>query len=507
MIAMDQIKHIKYLYNEQGMNLSDISKKMNLDWKTVKKYVEMEDFNEEPPTLKKAKKGVSKLDPFKSQIDEWLEQDKLAPRKQRHTAVRIFERLKEECGYTGCRTSVIVYVGEKKKDKKSASDGFIPLIHKPGEAQGDFGTATFFEGEKQIEGKYFVLSFPQSNAGYIQLKYGENLECLLESLASIFEHIGGVPTEIWFDNASAIVTKIICGGERNVTPKFTRFQLHYGFKAIFMNPSSGWEKGNVENKVGYSRRKLLVPIPKFDNLERYNNELLGKCVKDADRDHYRIDATIATLHELDKAKLLPLPNVKYDTCRYEKVTCDKWGKFKFGNPNHSYSASPAVSEREVLVKASSTTVEVFDDENKRIATHRRLYGDSKQQSMDWLPYLRHISAKPRSLRNSGIYDMLPDNVKYYLDNCKNSERGEILRALAELTDRTGFTSAVDAIDLAIQYEAHDADSLKNLYRRLYTDIPELPDLPKQTGVPTISPINSVNLTAYDAFLERRHHNG
>ena len=166
-----------------------------------------------------------------------------------------------------------------------------------------------------------------------------------------------------------------------------------------------------------------------------------------------------------------------------------------------------MSEHEVLVKASSTTVEVFDSENKLIAKHRRLYGDTKQQSMDWLPYLKHISAKPRSLRNSGIYDMLPDNVKNYLDNSKNSERGEILRALAELTDRTGFESAVDAIDLAIQYEAHDADSLKNLYRRIYSDIPELPDLPKQTGIPDIAPINGANLTAYDAFLERRHQSG
>lgn len=103
--------------------------------------------------------------------------------------------------------------------------------------------------------------------------------------------------------------------------------------------------------------------------------------------------------------------------------------------------------------------------------------------------------------------MLPDSVRYYLDNCKNSERGAVLRALAELTERTGFASAVDAIDLAIQYEAHDVDSLKNLYRRIYTDIPELPDLPKQAGVPNITPINSVNLTAYDAFLERRHQNG
>lgn len=245
MIAMDQIKHIKSLYFEQGMNLSEISSETKLDWKTVKKYVDKEDFNEPPPVLKASKKRTSKLDPFKPQIDAWLEQDRSAPRKQRHTAQRIFDRLKDECGYDGCRTLVIVYVAEKKEEMKTVSEGYIPLIHLPGEAQADFGSATFYENGIEVEGKYFVLSFPQSNAGYIQLKYGENLECMLESLVSIFEHIGGVPTEIWFDNASAIVNKVIRDGGRNISDRFTRFQLHYGFKAVFMNPASGWEKGNV----------------------------------------------------------------------------------------------------------------------------------------------------------------------------------------------------------------------------------------------------------------------
>lgn len=507
MIAMDQIKNIKSLYFEQGMNLSEIAEETGFDWKTVKKYVDKEDFNVPPPQPKN-QPGVSKLDPYKPQIDEWLEEDQYAPRKQRHTAVRIFERLRDEKGYDGCRTLVIVYVGKKKKEMQtSASSGFIPLVHHPGESQGDFGTATFVEKGQEREGKYFVLSFPYSNAGYIQLKYGENLECLTESLVSIFEHIGGVPPEIWFDNASAIVNGIIKDGGRNVSERFTRFQLHYGFKPVFMNPASGWEKGNVENKVGYSRRKLLVPVPKFDDLNEYNKELLTRCVKDADRDHYRIDASIASLHEGERAFLLPLPSTAYDTCRYEIIKCDKWGKFKFGNPNHEYSASPEYSEKEVLVKASSTTVEVLDGENNVIATHKRLYGNTKQQSMDWLPYLTCIASKPRSLRNSGIYDMLPDNVKFYLDNCKNSDRGQILKALAELTSRTGFSSAVDTIDLAIQHEAHDADSLKNLYRSLYSDIPEIPPLPIQSEIPNVAPLSNANLAAYDSFLERRVENG
>ena len=92
------------------------------------------------------------------------------------------------------------------------------------------------------EAKYLVLRFPYSNGGYLQLNYDENMECLLESLVAIFEHIGGVPNEIWFDNTSTIVTKIIKGGDRKLTQRFQLFCEHYRFKAVFMNSESGWEK-------------------------------------------------------------------------------------------------------------------------------------------------------------------------------------------------------------------------------------------------------------------------
>ena len=143
-------------------------------------------------------------------------------------------------------------------------EGYIPLIHYPGEAQADFGTADFYENGRYVEkGKYLVVSFPHSNGGYLQLNYGENLECLLEGLQNIFRYVGGVPTEIWFDNTTTIVTHIIKGGGRDITERFRLFAEHYRFKPVFMNPDSGNEKGNVENKVGYLRRNELVPVPRF----------------------------------------------------------------------------------------------------------------------------------------------------------------------------------------------------------------------------------------------------
>lgn len=174
----------------------------------------MTDFNLPEPAPASEQQFCPKLDSYKPLIEQWLADDKKAPRKQHHTAKRVFKRLQQEAEGFDCSYRLVAgYVSTRKKDLNlGRKEGYIPLIHHPGEAQCDFGAADFYEGGKRHSGKYFVISFPYSNAGFLQLNYGENLECLLKSLMSIFTHIGGAPTEIWFDNKKTIVTKIIKGG-------------------------------------------------------------------------------------------------------------------------------------------------------------------------------------------------------------------------------------------------------------------------------------------------------
>jgi len=314
MTTMDQIHHIRQLYYEHDKNISEIANETGYNWKTVKKYVDKTDFNQPAPKQESTRQYCPKLEPYKPIIDKWLEEDKRAPRKQRHTAKRVYTRLKKEQKGFNCSYRLVAdYVSAKKKELRLVkSTGYLPLEHRPGETQADFGAAEFYERGEKREGKYLVLSFPYSNTGFSQLNYGENMECLLEGLDAIFRHINGVPTEIWFDNASTIVTNIIKGGGRELTERFIRFREHYGFKAVFMNPASGWEKGNCENKVGYVRRNLLVPVPKFHSLSEYNAKLLSECDTDTDRDHYRQNSTISELFIEDKKQLIPLPRTDFD---------------------------------------------------------------------------------------------------------------------------------------------------------------------------------------------------
>ncbi len=500
---MDTVSDIRFRFYVKGEKISKIKNDMHLDWKTVQKYVDMTDFNEPPPKPASERRFCPKLDMYKPTIDEWLMGDKQAPRKQRHTAKRVYDRLKKEVPGFNCsyRTVASYYAVKHKEIFSSAKVGFLPLEHRPGEAQVDFGKADFYENGRRLTGKYLEVSFPYSNKGYLQLFYGENMECLLEGLDAIFRHIGVVPGEIWFDNTTTIVTNVIRGGGRETTERFERFREHYRFQAVFMNPGEGHEKGNVENKVGYQRRNFLVPLPRFLSLADFNRQLLDTCEEDADREHYRHNETIEGLFKEDLKHCHRLPEVEFDLSGKGHATTNNWGKFYLNKGMHEYSVSPKYTNTVVNLKLTSSLVTVIDESYREIVRHRRLYGNTKLQSMDWLPYLRQLSMRPRALKYSGIYAMMPAAMKQFLEGCSNMETGKVLKVLAELTDRTGFDSALNTVRQALCYGASDADSLQNLYRRIYADIPELPPMPLGPEIPDVQQMPT-NLIAYDVFLEK-----
>lgn len=503
MLTMDKIHDIRFRFYTKGENISQISNSLQLDRRTVQKYIDMTDFNKPEPKPASEQQFCSKLEPYKPTIDKWLEEDKQAPRKQRHTAKRVFNRLRKEVAGFNCsyRTVASYYAKKHREIFNNTKSGFLPLVHSPGEVQVDFGSADFYENGKRISGKYLEVSFPYSNKGYLQLFYGENMECLLEGLDAIFRHISVVPKEAWFDNTKTIVTKVIRGGGRELTERFNRFREHYRFQAVFTNPGEGHEKGNVENKVGYQRRNFLVPIPRFLSLSDFNLQLLKMCEDDAKRDHYRYNETIEELFAKDLKHCHPLPEIKFDLSGKASVTANNWGKFYLNKGMHEYSASPKYANMAVNLKLTSSLVIVMDENYREIVRHHRLYGDIKQQSMDWLPYLKQLSIRPRALKYSGVYDMMPSDMKQFLEGCSNTETGKVLKVLVELTNRTGFDSALSTVNQALEYGASDADSLKNLYRRIYADVPELPPMSIGSEIPNVGQMTS-NLITYDVFLRK-----
>lgn len=501
MLNMTQINDIRKLYFEEGLNYAQISRATSFDVKTIKKYIWQEDFNQPQPKASKAR--VSKLDPFKEDIDTWLEEDKLARKKQRHTARRVFDRLRDKYKeeFTCSYRLVATYVSEKRKEIfKNNKDFYLPLQHIAGEAQVDFGAADFYEQNVKYSGFYLNLSFPFSNGGYLQLFKGENQQCLMEGLKNIFAHIGGVPQRIWFDNMSTAVTKILKDGERELTEAFQRFKNHYGFAAAFCNPNSGHEKGHVENKVGYHRRNLLVPIPSVDNLQEFNQQLLRQCDQDMERMHYAKQLLIKDLFQEDKQHLLPLPAVDFDETELIKVKTNSYAKFTLHKGRHTYSTAPKFAGGDVFVRLTAHEVIVLDENYRQVTKHARLYGDHHQESMDWLPYLTQLSKRPAALKYTGVYHLFTPTVQSFFERCEQTKRKEILRLLAQLSEQTSFDKAVEALETAIEHGVQDTDSILVTFARLNNSLLALePFVPPNSlpDVPSLEP----KISTYDLFLK------
>ncbi|KAB3652665.1 IS21 family transposase, partial [Phocaeicola vulgatus] len=318
---MAQIKYIKDLFENEEASLREISRITGHSFGTVRKYAYQENWSEDNlPDV--APQSYPVLRDYIPIIDKWLEEDRKAPRKQRHTVIRIYHRLRDEQGFTGCYSTVKKYVRKKKFVMKTLSAGYLPLDHPKGWGQVDFGLA---EAEWAATGERFpfyalTISFPGSNHGVTQAFPSQNQECLLEGMKRIFERIGGVPPRLRFDNMTTAVAQVLKDGERVLTDGFTRFMLHYRFQADFCNPASGNEKGNVENKVGYNRRIAFVPVPVIASFDEFNERFWEWCEKDADRLHYKYKVPIQELWDEDKAALLELPQYPFSVFRYTPLT-------------------------------------------------------------------------------------------------------------------------------------------------------------------------------------------
>ena len=463
---MIQIKNIRKLYKFKGETVNNIAKYTGHNYRTIVKYLNKSDFNIN--TAVNDRRGrPRKIDTVTPIIDKWLIQDKTAPFKQRHTAKRIYDRLKDEypkimnVGYR----SIAGYVSEKKKEIYKDNKGFIPLYHPEGEAQVDFGQADFIQNGRTIRGHYINMTFPNSNANYTQIFKGENQECFLEGMKRIFEYIKCVPYKIWFDNLSAAV---ILGKnrERNLTEQFERFAMHYGFEINFCNPNSGHEKGNVENKVGYIRRNMFVPIPKFNSMDEYNKKLLNLCDLDMERKHYKKDLIIKELFEKEKQYMCRLPDKPFEVCRIKTGIADNYGKVEF--ETNLYSASPRFASEEIMIKITADKIILMDKEFNIIVTHDRIY-DKHKESMKWLPYLETLSKRPTAIKYTKFFNELPDIWKNYISSQdKEGKKNSILTLMKMIEDneKDGIDLSVKALKSTLSAGVKDTDSIMVTYYRM-----------------------------------------
>ncbi len=440
MINMSDINHIRDMA-QSGYKISEISKALGKDPKTVRKYLEAEDFSETPPATNT---HPSILDPYKATILEWIREDQKRWSKQRHTAKRIYDRLTDELGYTGSYDTVQKYV--KTIRIKAEEKGTQELVWDPGYAQVDFGEADFIEDTEPVRRKYLVLSFPYSNDSFMQLFGGETAECVCQGLRDIFAFIGGVPPVLIFDNATG-VGKRVCDKIKE-TELFSRFRAHYGFRARFCNPHAGYEKGNVESKVGFNRRNLFVPPREYHDIIVFNKGLLLEHRKKAEELHYKKRVPIKDLFEDDRKAFIPLPSKAFEVISYDWFKADGYGNVCIDG-KHYYSTKPEYHGQKVLVGKRAHFVDILNPDGSLLVRHKRMYGDIRTDVIDYATTLAVLSRNAGAWQNSGLRKELPDPLREYLDGLEKHQLKEQLRLMNELKKDYGYEAAVDAMTRAL----------------------------------------------------------
>ena len=273
MFDVDDYLKVRYAVQIEGISKRAAARRFGLDPRTVDKMMTFS----VPPGYVRTKPPVRpKLDAFVAIIDKILADDKTRPKKQQHTSKRIFERLRDEHGFTGGITIVKDYVAGCQQ---RSAEMFVPLVHPPGHAQADFGEALAVIGGVEQKIHYFAFDLPHSDANFVIAYPAETTEAFCDGHVQAFAFFGGVPQSILYDNTKIAVAKILGDGKRKRTRVFTELQSHYLFLDRFGRPARGNDKGKVEGLVGFARRNFMVPIPVFDTFVALNTHLADCCRK------------------------------------------------------------------------------------------------------------------------------------------------------------------------------------------------------------------------------------
>ena len=463
--------------------------------KTVKKMCQYA----APPGYQRKSEPISpKLAAFTGIIDAILEADKQVHAKQRHTAVRILERLRDEHGFTGGYTIVRHYVYKVATRHKEM---FIPLVHRPGHAQVDFGQADGYIGGKKIRFHYFCLDLPHSDGCFVKAYPTEDTESFLDGHIAAFAFLGGVPQSILYDNTTIAVAKILGDGKRSRTKAFAELQSHYLFDDKFGRPARGNDKGNVEGLVGYSRRHFMVPLPVAPDFAALNATLLDGCIKRQQAKLRGETQTIAQRMQRDTAALMSLPQGTYDACHKVATRVSSLSLVRYRC--NDYSVPTEYGHRDVLIKSYVDRVEICVA-GEVIARHARCYG-REEFIYNPLHYLALLEQKPRALDQAApLQDwMLPDafdRLRRLLEaRMERRGRREYIQVL-RLLEHFSLAQVERAIQQAMNLGALGFDAIKHLVLCALERRPAKLDL---TLYPYL-PHASVGATQPQAYLSLLH---
>jgi transposase len=445
------------LARSEGMSPRELARHFNISRDSVRKMLA---FSAPPGYRRKKEIKRPKLDGFTEIIDGWLEEDKKVPRKQRHTAKRIHERLRAEHGFTGGYTIIKDYV--RQRDRRSR-EMFVPLSHPPGHAQADFGEAVIVLGGVEQKAHFFVLDLPHSDAYFVRAYPAATAEAWMDGHVHAFAFFGGVPQSVLYDNDRCLVSKIQPDGTRVRATLFSGLLSHYLYRDRYGRPGKGNDKGNVEGMVGYARRNHMVPIPRFPDWESFNAYLEEQCLarqNDMLRGHTE---TIGSRLQLDLAEMRPLPAAPFESCAQASGRVSSQSLVRYDT--NDYSVPVAYGHQDVWVRAYVDQV-VIGCRGDVIARHPRCYAreDMVFDPIHYLPLIeRKINALDQAapLAEWGLPDEFDTLRRLMEARMLKAGRREYVQVL-RLLETFGMEELHTAVKQALKMGAVGFDAVKHL---------------------------------------------
>jgi len=459
MLKVEDYEVIRRKVMAEGWGVRKAARELGHSRKTVRKALE---FSSPPGYCREGEPARPVVDPFREAILSYLEADRSAPRKQRHTAQKVYERLVCEHGYKGSASAVRRFIATLRPQ----GEVFVPLSFEPGEeGQADYGEAVAVLNGVARTVVLFCVRLCHSRVWFVRAYERGNLESFLDGHVLAFEFFGGVSRRLAYDNTKCAVIKIGRGRQRKLNTKFLELRSHYLFESRFCNPGKGNEKGHVENLVKEAQRSVMTPVPCAASLEELNEKLLEACRKGLEKIQPRLGRTRRELLQEERGFMLPLPITPFKACVSVSGVATKEALARFDG--NDYSVPNEHAYWPCVVRGYVDRVEILH-KAEVIASHRRSYRKG-EYVLDPFHYLPLLERKPGALLNGRPFQGEPfgeaftrlrrelshrhgpegdrQYVKALLLMTKHP-REEVQRAVEDCVARRAFSA--DAVELALR---------------------------------------------------------
>lgn len=476
---MELFEQLRREYEHGVGTIKGVARKFGVHRRMVREAI----VNAIPPPRKIPEREKPKLALAAPFIEEMLEADRRAPRKQRHTAHRIWRRLKAEHPEIEIAESTVRrHVRLRKRELGLAhAEVFVPQSY----AWGQEGQVDWYEAWAEIDGEqqkaYLFCMRSMASGGAFHRAYPHaSQQAFLEAHELAFAYFGGVFHRLRYDNLSSAVKRILRGTRPEETERFIAFRSHWGFESEFCTPGAGHEKGGVEGENGYFRRNHLAPPPKVRSWEDLNAFLLVEAKLDEQRVIGERSQNVGAGMCLEREHLLALAKEGFQLASIHFPTVNSQRCVPVLT---NFYSVPAPVGCQVQAKVYAAEVE-FWHEGKCIARHDRCFSRQKKV-LDLEHYLDVLSHKPGALAGSsaleqwraqGKWPASFDRLWEELKQRRGKQDGT--RAMIELLllGRThGYTALRDAIEKTVAMGCMDPSAVTLMLNRRDGELRQPPE--------------------------------